>query len=449
MSPLMVSVSGVRGTIGDALRPGLIVRYVQAFAKLIGRGTVVLGRDSRLSGEMIEHLVTGTLLASGCGVRRLGIATTPTSEVMVTHTKACGGIIITASHNPPQWNALKFLGKDGMFLRKAQVEQLDSLLTNESFSLAAWDEIPGVQDETGAFDEHLRRILALPYLDLSAIRKRRFHVALDTTHGAAGPSARKLLEALGCQVTGLGFEPTGRFAHPCEPVPENLTGLGETVLRENADVGFAIDPDGDRLALVSEQGAAIGEEYTLAIAARCVLSKKKGPITLNLSTSRMAQDVAASFGCETFRTAVGEINVSSAMKENGSVLGGEGNGGAMVPEVLYGRDAHVGMALCLQHLCERKTTISDLVAQLPRYVMRKEKIELGRIDPAKAMTDIESRMPKGDVDRVDGLRIAWSDSWIHVRKSNTEPIFRIMIEAADSQKAENLSRQVRQAISGS
>lgn len=448
MAPLMVSVSGVRGTIGDSLHPELIVRYVQAFAQLVGPGTVVVGRDSRLSGEMVESLVSGALLASGCGVCRLGITTTPTCEVMVSQRKACGGIVITASHNPPEWNALKFLGSDGMFLRKAEVDQLASLLKKQAFPLAAWDAIPPAQNESRAFDFHLDRITSLPYLDICAIQRRQFRVVLDTNHGAAGPSARQLLEALGCSVIGLGLDPTGRFAHPCEPLPENLNALCEAVRRERADVGFAIDPDGDRLALVSEQGVAIGEEYTLAVAARCVLSKKKGPITLNLSTSKMAEDIAASFGCSTYRTAVGEINVSSAMKENGSVLGGEGNGGAIVPEVLYGRDAHVGMALCLAHLVECNTTVSGLRNQIPRYTMRKEKIELGKVDPQKAMERIESRMPAGNMNRVDGLRISWNDAWIHVRKSNTEPIFRIILEASSPQKAEELSRMAREAIEG-
>lgn len=443
----MVSVSGIRGVIGETFTPDVITGYTHAFVKVVGKGTIYIGRDSRVTGEMVESLVAGTLLSIGCRVVRLGIVPTPTVEIMVANNDAKGGIIVTASHNPPQWNALKFINSQGAFLEKPSVENLIGFY-NEGAKLpvASWDQVSPSQFDSAAVSYHKDKILSLPFIDLKRLHKRKFKVVLDCNHGVAGVMGREFLHDLGCEVVALGESPDGAFEHPCEPVPENLGMLCMAVAREKADIGFAVDPDGDRVAIVSEKGEAIGEEYTLAIGTKVILSRKKGPITLNLSTSRMAEDIAKSYGCQCFRTPVGEINVSSVMKQNGSVVGGEGNGGVMIPEVQCCRDAFGGMALALQFLIDQNASVSQAITSIPSFVMRKEKVELGTLDANALLKKIEEKFSDAKVDRQDGLHFSWDDSWIHVRKSNTEPIIRIIAEAKTDDKILQLISAVRSLI---
>ena len=449
MSALMVSVSGIRGIIGDSFTPDVIIGYLQAYTNVVGKGTIYVGRDPRPHGEMVENIVCGTLLSLGCKVVKLGITPTPTVEIMVANRQAAGGIIITASHNPPQWNALKFINGKGMFLEKDVVNQVIKRF-NEGWKepLAPWDGVPMPETDSSSIALHLQKILAVPFIDKEAIRRRTFTVVVDCNHGVGGVMARQLLEELGCTVIALGETPDGKFEHPCEPVPAHLGMLCEAVKRENADVGFAIDPDGDRVAIVSEQGIAIGEEYTLAIGTSCILSRKKGPITVNLSTSRMSEDIAIANGCQCFRAPVGEINVASAMKQNGSVVGGEGNGGVMIPEVHTCRDAFGGMALCLQFLVDRNASISAAVTQLPSYCMKKETAQLGSIDADALLKEIERRYSEAKADWRDGLHLSWSDKWLHVRKSNTERILRIIAETKTAEETKRLIESVRGLIPG-
>jgi phosphomannomutase len=312
--------------------------------------------------------------------------------------------------------------------------------------LAAWDNVALSEVNTTALTFHKDKILSLPYLDTKAIVQRSFKVVLDCNHGVAGVMGRTFLEALGCTVIALGETPDGKFEHPCEPVPANLGALCEAVKREGADIGFAIDPDGDRVAIVSEQGKAIGEEYTLAIGTACILKRKNGPITLNLSSSRMSEDIAASHGCRCYRTAVGEINVASAMKHNRSVVGGEGNGGVMIPEVHYCRDAFGGMALCLQFLVDQKTSISQAIAKLPKYFMRKETAPIGNLDADELLKNLSQKFKEATADWQDGLHLSWPDGWLHVRKSNTERILRIIGEAKTEERIAELIASARALI---
>lgn len=447
MSKLMVSVSGIRGIIGETLTPDIIVKYTTAFVRLVGPGPIIVARDSRTTGEMVESLVTGMLLSHGCKVIKLGIVPTPTAEIKTLSSDANGGIIITASHNPSPWNALKLINRNGMFLQKPEVEKLKELsndCTNHTY--VSWDKVTTLATDTSAMDLHGQKILSLPFIDLEAIKKKHFTVVLDSNHGAGGILGRKLLEQLECKVITLGEEPNGHFIHSCEPIPENLDSLSAKVKEIGADIGFALDPDGDRVAVVSEQGVAIGEEYTLAIATQCMLSRKKGPVTINLSTSRMAEDIAAQYNVPCYRTPVGEINVSSAMKNNGSVIGGEGNGGAMIPEVFYGRDAYGSMILVLQYLTDTNEPISQAINHFPSYVMRKEKIDLVHLDAEAALRTIENEIQGDNTNKDDGLRISWCNSWTHIRKSNTEPILRIITEAQTEKEVEEISQKIKKII---
>ncbi|MBD3420567.1 MAG: phosphoglucosamine mutase [Chitinivibrionales bacterium] len=448
MSKLMVSVSGIRGIVGETLTPEVIVTYTAAFATLIDGGKVVVARDSRPTGEMVQHLVAGTLLAAGCEVVSLGIVPTPTTELMVSELNARGGIIITASHNPAEWNALKFLGGNGMFLPQERVNDLIRIAGGDDRKIVSWDRVGNEFTNSTALDKHIDRLLSVPYVNVAAIRARAFKVALDTNYGAAGPMGKLFLEKLGCRIVALGLEPTGRFAHACEPIPENLTMLSTAVVEEQADIGFAIDPDGDRVAIVAENGVAIGEEYTLAIAVKEILARNKGPVTLNLSTSQMSEQIARTAGCTTFRTPVGEINVSSAMKANASVIGGEGNGGAILPEVLYGRDAFTGMLLALQALVGSGASVSEYIKAIPSFAMVKQKVALGDIDAQRALARIEAELSGDSVNRDDGLRIARQDEWVHMRKSNTEPIMRIIAEAPTQERLDALVKQVKDIVAG-
>jgi phosphomannomutase len=450
-SKLMVSVSGLRGRVGEGLTPEVIAHFAAAFgayARRRGPGnTVVLGRDSRVSGPMFARAATAALQSVGCDVVDVGVAPTPSVQLAVEDLGAAGGLAVTASHNPIEWNALKFIGPSGMFLDAEEGAEMRRFLDGE-IPRATWDELGGWREDPGAVERHLQRILAIPFLDVEAIRRRRFKVALDCVRGAGGPIFTRLLEELGCQVEAIHMEPDGRFPREPEPVAENLGELEALVRSSGAEVGLATDPDVDRLSLVSEEGRAIGEDYTLALAATLVLRHRPGALVTNLSTSRLLDDVAEAAGRTLVRAAVGEINVARRMQAEGATIGGEGNGGVILPDVHLTRDAPVAAALILQLLAESDRPLSALAAGIGRYEIVKEKLPRPS-QPLDAVYDaLAARFPEADADRQDGLRLSWGAArkWAHLRPSGTEPIVRIICEAPTRGEAEALVETLRAAL---
>jgi phosphomannomutase len=449
-SQLMVSVSGVRGRVGEGLTPEVIARFAAAFGAYVSRGgnrTVVLGRDSRVSGPMFARAATAALQSVGCDVVDVGIVPTPTVQLAVEDLGAAGGLAVTASHNPIEWNALKFIGPTGMFLDADEGAEMRALLEGE-IPRATWDELGGVSEDAGAVERHLERIFQIPFLDVEAIRRRNFHVALDCVRGAGGTIFPRLLEALGCRVTAINLETDGRFPREPEPVAENLGELEALVRQSGADVGFATDPDVDRLSLVSEQGRAIGEDYTLALAAQLVLRHRSGAVVTNLSTSRLLDDVANAAGVELVRAPVGEINVARRMQAEGATIGGEGNGGVILPDVHLTRDAPVAAALILQLLTEMDQPLSALAEAIGRYSIVKEKVARPSQPLDEVYATLAAALAAPDVDRQDGLRLAWPAErrWAHLRPSGTEPIVRIIAEAGSEAEALDLVETLRAAL---
>jgi phosphomannomutase len=449
-SQLMVSVSGVRGRVGEGLTPEVIARFAAAFGAYVSRGgnrTVVLGRDSRVSGPMFARAATAALQSVGCDVVDVGIVPTPTVQLAVEDLGAAGGLAVTASHNPIEWNALKFIGPTGMFLDADEGAEMRALLEGE-IPRATWDELGGVSEDAGAVERHLERIFQIPFLDVEAIRRRNFHVALDCVRGAGGTIFPRLLEALGCRVTAINLETDGRFPREPEPVAENLGELEALVRQSGADIGFATDPDVDRLSLVSEQGRAIGEDYTLALAAQLVLRHRPGAVVTNLSTSRLLDDVANAAGVELVRAPVGEINVARRMQAEGATIGGEGNGGVILPDVHLTRDAPVAAALILQLLTEMDQPLSALAEAIGRYSIVKEKVARPSQPLDEIYATLAAALAAPDVDRQDGLRLAWPAErrWAHLRPSGTEPIVRIIAEAGSEAEALDLVETLRAAL---
>lgn len=448
---LIKSISGIRGTIGgpsgENLTPPDVVKFTTAYVRLIAARTegrkpvVVVGRDARISGEMVANLVEGTLLACGADVINAGLCTTPGTEMAVIVNRADGGIIITASHNPRQWNALKLLNSRGEFLSDAEGKQVLAM-SEEEFDYPEIDAIGHVLSRAPFNDEHIRRVLALPLVDVEAVRRRRYKVVVDAVNSVGGVVIPKLLRELGCEVVELNCEPTGDFAHNPEPLPENLTGISEAVVREKADLGVVVDPDVDRLAFVSEDGTMFGEEYTLVAVADYILSKTPGDTVSNLSSSRALRDVTERHGCRYYASAVGEVNVTTKMREVGAVIGGEGNGGVIYPELHYGRDALVGTALFLTWLTERGLTMTQLRATYPSYFASKNKIQLTpAIDVDKVLREVKERYSNENVNDIDGVKIDFPENWVHLRKSNTEPIIRVYTEAKSMAAAEALAQR--------
>jgi len=430
MSPvLMRSVSGVRGIVGEGLTPPVLATHVHAFVQAVGKGKVLVGRDTRDSGPLVEQVVCATLALSGCTAVKLGVATTPTVEMAVqADPGAVGGIILTASHNPAPWNALKFLDKDGLFLGPEAVKALFARVDAKEESWVRHDQVGEVIDGPDSDDLHIDAILALPYLDLAAIKNRKLSIAVDAVNGAAYRIAPRLLERLGCKVVAIHVTPDGKFPRGAEPVPEALADLGRAVRENGCDAGLAFDPDGDRLALVDENGTPLGEEATLALAVKLILEKKKGGVALNLSTSAMSEDIAKSFGVPCVRTPVGEIHVSTRMLADNLLIGGEGNGGVILPELHPGRDGVLGAALVCQ-LLTGSQKLSELAAALPRYSMVKQKFDLAGKDLDTAIAKLRKTFSDATIDDRDGLRLSWPDRWLHLRASNTEPILRAIAEA--------------------
>ncbi len=451
---LMVSVSGVRGRVGGALTPEVVSRFAAAFGAFARerrgrRSRVVVGRDTRTSGPMFVRAVTAALQSVGCDVIDIGVAPTPTTLFAVRHHEAAGAVVVTASHNPVEWNALKLASSSGMFLDAEESEQMRAYLAEREVPRAGWDELGDVAADDGAVRRHLDAVLAVPYLDLEAIRRRGFKVALDCVHGAGSVLLPELLEALGCEVVGIGLEADGRFPREPEPVAENLADLERLVRESGADLGLATDPDADRLSLVNERGEAVGEDLTLALAASLVLRHRRGPVVTNLSTSRVLEDVAAQAGVPLLRAAVGEINVVRRMEAEGAVVGGEGNGGVILPDVHLTRDSAVATALILQLLQESGSGLDALISMQRRYSIVKEKVPL---DPASLEVTyriLESRLAAPQVDHQDGLRLAWPEElkWVHLRPSGTEPILRIIAEAQSAEGARELVELTRHALS--
>lgn len=450
-SRLMVGVSGVRGRVGEGLTPEVVAHFAAAFGAYVSRGgsgrTVVIGRDSRVSGPMFVRAATAALQSVGCDVVDVGIVPTPSVQLSVEELGAAGGLAVTASHNPIEWNALKFIGPSGMFLDQEQGTEMRALLEGE-IPRAAWDGLGGWREDPGAVERHLERILSIPFLDVERIRARRFRVALDCVRGAGGSIFPRLLEALGCEVEAINLETDGLFPREPEPVAANLGELEALVRRTGAAVGFATDPDVDRLSLVAEDGRAIGEDYTLALAARLVLRHRPGRVVTNLSTSRLLDDVAREFGVELERAPVGEINVARRMEAVGATIGGEGNGGVILPDVHLTRDAPVAAALILQLLAEEGRTLSDLASGIGHYEIVKEKVDRPSGSLEEAYRLLADRLEAPEADRQDGLRLAWPAErrWAHLRPSGTEPIVRIIAEAPTREEAMELVESLRAAL---
>lgn len=454
---LIKSISGIRGTIGgrsgDTLNPLDIVKFTSAYATFIRRSgksqsnTIVVGRDARISGEMVKNVVCGTLMGIGYDVINIGLATTPTTELAVRMTQAAGGIIITASHNPRQWNALKLLNHEGEFLTKSEGNEVLDIAESEDFIYADVDHL-GHYSEDASFDQrHIESVLALKLVDREAIKKAHFKVAVDGINSVGGIILPKLLNELGVEYTLLNGEPTGDFAHNPEPLEKNLGGIMQEMSKGGYDLGIVVDPDVDRLAFICEDGIMFGEEYTLVSVADYVLSHTPGNTVSNLSSTRALRDITEKHGGQYMASAVGEVNVTTKMKEVNAVIGGEGNGGVIYPESHYGRDALVGIALFLSSLAHKGCKVSELRKSYPNYFMAKNRIDLTPETDISAILDrIKEMYADEKVTDIDGVKIDFVDKWVHLRASNTEPIIRVYSEAATMEEAESLGRKLMDVV---
>lgn len=438
---LIVSVSGIRGVVGQGLTAEVALAFASAFGTFVKGGRVVLSRDGRPSGGMLRHAVVAGLMETGCEVHDLGIAATPTCGFALRRLQAAGGIQITASHNPAEWNGLKLFGADGSVLPPDRGREISAIFESRRFQRAAWDKLGTLCECRQANDWHCRRILEL--VNAERIRSRGFHVFLDANGGAGGPLGRQLLNELGCKTTIQGGCADGIFEHPPEPVTENLQSILPKVVQANANLGFVLDPDADRLAIIDDSGRYLGEEVTLALAAFYRLRQQSGPVVINISTSRMTEDFALASACPCHRSAVGEAHVIQKMREVGAVLGGEGNGGVIDPRVGFVRDAFIAMAMILDLLAEPGAKLSALVDGWPGYHIVKDKLTVSAERLAEATAALEKRWPDARANREDGLRLDWTDRWVHLRPSNTEPVVRIIAEARSKSDAEALCREVR------
>lgn len=451
---LIKSISGIRGTIGgkpgENLSPLDVVRFSAAFGSMMlqysGQATLVIGRDARPSGEWVSQLISITLQNLGIHVIDLGLSTTPTVQMAVIGEKADGGIIITASHNPVQWNALKLLNSHGEFISAERGEMVLKLADSEDFTFVENKKLGTYRMDDTQLKKHIDSILALPLVDVKAIRNRNFRIAIDAVNSTGGIAVPLLLEALGVESKNIKpyfCEPNGQFPHNPEPLPENLTFISSEIKNGQFDLGIVVDPDVDRLALICEDGTMFGEEYTLVAVADYVLKNKVGNTVSNLSSTRALRDVTQRSGGQYFAAAVGEVNVVEMMKEKGAIIGGEGNGGIILPELHYGRDALVGIALFLSHLAKFNGSVSRLRATYPNYFMSKNKIELTKeINVGKILDDIQEKYKKEQINTVDGVKIDFEDQWVHLRRSNTEPIIRIYAEADSETKVESLTKKI-------
>jgi phosphomannomutase len=448
---LMVSVSGVRGRVGEALTPEIVAKFAAGFGAWAkrraggGKVKIVVGRDSRVSGPMFQPVVISALQSVGCDVILVDMAPTPTIQLAVEHHHAAGGLAITASHNPIEWNALKFIGPSGLFLDGTEAAEMRAVVEGD-IPRATWDDLGKVELDTHAVYRHIDLVLALPFIDVDGIRAKRFHVALDCVRGAGGAFMPRLLERLGCRVSAINLETDGRFPRPPEPVAENLGELEKLVRDSGAEVGFAVDPDVDRLALVSDEGKAIGEDYTLALAAKVVLRHREGGIVTNLSTSRIVDDIAHEQNRRVIRAPVGEVNVATRMRSEKAPVGGEGNGGVILTEMHLGRDAPLGAAIILQLLLEENKKLSEIVASYPRYSIVKDKLDRPSAPLDTVYASLKTAFADAEIDTQDGLRLTWKDRWVHVRPSGTEPIVRVIAEAPTAEEAQALIAKCREPL---
>ncbi len=450
---LIKSISGIRGTIGGAPGEGLspldTVKFTAAYAahirenKTTNSNKIVVGRDARISGEMVSQLVIGTLLGMGFDVVNIGLATTPTTELAVTMENAAGGIILTASHNPAQWNALKLLNERGEFLNAENGEDVLRRASDESFRFVEVNELGKLSEDNTYTEKHVKHVLELELVDEDAIRKAGFTVAIDCVNSVGGIALPALLDALGVKVIPLYCTPNGHFPHNPEPLPEHLTEIAEVLKSGQADAGFVVDPDVDRLAVLCEDGSMFGEEYTLVAVADYVLQHTPGNTVSNLSSTRALRDVTARYGMQYSASAVGEVNVVNMMKETGAIIGGEGNGGVIYPASHYGRDALVGIALFLTLMAKSGKKVTELKKSYPEYYISKNKIELTPgIDVDQVLAEIKTKYEQYEINDVDGVKIDFPEGWVHLRKSNTEPIIRIYSEAATTLQAESFAKMI-------
>ncbi len=454
---LIKSISGIRGTIGgrtgDTLNPLDIVKFTTAYATFIrrhttnGSGKIVVGRDARMSGQMVDSIVSGTLVGMGFDVLNIGLATTPTTELAVTMSQADGGIIITASHNPRQWNALKLLNSRGEFLTKDDGNEVLDIAEREDFEYAEVDQLGKIINDSSFDDRHIESVLNLNLVDVEAIRKSKFKVCVDSINSVGGVILPRLLDRLGVEYKFLNADPSGDFAHNPEPLEKNLSGIMDEMKSGAYDLGIVVDPDVDRLAFICEDGRMFGEEYTLVSVADYVLSHTPGNTVSNLSSTRALRDVTQQHGGTYTAAAVGEVNVTTKMKEVGAVIGGEGNGGVIYPESHYGRDALVGIALFLSSLAHKGCKVSELRATFPEYFIAKNRIDLTpSTDVDAILVKVKEMYANEQVNDIDGVKIDFADKWVHLRKSNTEPIIRVYSEASTMEAADALGKQIMQVV---
>ena len=455
---LIKSISGIRGTIGGGAGKGLtpldMVKFTSAYATLIRRtctvknNKIVVGRDARISGPMVRNIVVGTLMGMGWDVVDIDLATTPTTELAVTMEGASGGIILTASHNPKQWNALKLLNEKGEFLNKEEGNEVLRIAEAEDFDYAEVEKLGTCRVDLSYNQKHIDAVLALPLVDVEAVRKAHFRVAIDTVNSVGGVILPELLKQLGVEtVTGLYTEPTGDFQHNPEPLEKNLSDITALMKKGEHDVAFVVDPDVDRLAMICEDGKMYGEEYTLVTVADYILKHTPGNTVSNLSSTRALRDVTRKYGMQYFASAVGEVNVTTKMKEVGAVIGGEGNGGVIYPAIHYGRDALVGIALLLSHIAHEGKKLSELRSTYPSYFMAKNRIDLKPdTDVPAILAKVKELYQKEEINDIDGVKIDFADSWVHLRSSNTEPIIRVYSEATSPEKAETIGQKVMSVV---
>jgi phosphomannomutase len=442
----MIGVSGIRGVVGKAFTPELASRFASVFSNFVKRRTVVVGRDSRPSGEMLKHAVISGLVAGGSDVVDVDICPTPTIQLAVEELGAGGGIAVTASHNPEEWNALKFVSSAGTFLSDAQGRELLRLYKRRRIDYAGHRELGRVSSDADAARRHVSRILELDLVDAASIAARRFRIVVDCCNGAGCEASRELLSALGCESVEIACEPSGVFGRGAEPTAENLTTLAETVRKERADAGFAFDPDADRMSMVSDGGEPLGEERTVCLSSAFVLEKKRGPVCANVSTTAALEDIARSAGSKFYRAKVGEAHVVEKMKKTRCVVGGEGNGGVILPALHYGRDGLLAVALTLQFMVEGDVPLSELDGRFPRYHMLKSRVDAGGIGMKSIKEILLSRFGDGTISYIDGIRISWPGRWVHVRKSRTEPIVRVIVEASVQDDASSLAEEVTSLV---
>jgi phosphomannomutase len=444
---LMISVSGIRGIYGTDLTPENLTRFAAAYGTWIDGGKIVLGRDTRPTGQICEDLVAATLQSTGCDVIKVGVVPTPTVAMAVLNHGAAGGIIISASHNPEEWNALKLLNSKSEFLDADQGKEVMDISEQKNFNYQPFDKIGSINQDTEALFRHINKILALPYIDADKIAAANFSVAIDPVNGTGGIALPPLLKKLGVEtIHQINEAPTGLFAHVAEPLPEHLQDICALVKEKKCDLGIVTDPDADRLALVTDEGEPFGEEYTQAAAFDFMLKNNAGPVATNLSSSRVAEDIAKKYNQTCHRSAVGEINVVKKMQEVNAVIGGEGNGGVINPDLHYGRDALAGIAMILQLLAEREISSSAYRRSLPDYYMQKDKMQLTDIDGDAVLNKAEKQFAEQNPDTTDGVKIDFEDGWVHLRKSNTEPIIRIYSEGISPEKAKELAQLVKNKV---